>query len=125
MWSSARPTISFNMPKNSTFTRTIVIVTDGPGALWFHADGLAMSFGHRGVGDWGLAGPARGRGSGRCETDPIFQQPLLEVLSCCADKLTSGETIVRAHFLENERRDCQGGSGGGRIEFHFGQDQAL
>src|ERR1700730_5992086 len=29
MCSSVRPTISLNMPKNNTFTRTIVIVTDG------------------------------------------------------------------------------------------------
>src|ERR1700678_558018 len=47
MWSSPRPTMSFNMPKNSTFTRTIVIVTDGPGALWFQRIGGACSLGFR------------------------------------------------------------------------------
>src|SRR5580698_6352838 len=47
MWSSARPTMSFNMPKNSTFTRTIVIVTDGPERSGFQ--GL-------GFGNWGWGG---------------------------------------------------------------------
>src|SRR5258708_4888396 len=28
MWSSERPTMSFSIPKNSTFTRTLVIVSD-------------------------------------------------------------------------------------------------
>jgi hypothetical protein len=35
--------MSFNMPKNSTFTRTIVIVTDGLDALGFQRFGMVQS----------------------------------------------------------------------------------
>src|ERR1700689_4730057 len=72
MWSSERPTMSFNMPKNSTFTRTIVIVTDGPARFGFH---WRCGWDVAGVRDWGLASRHARAYSGRricCARRRIF-----------------------------------------------------
>jgi hypothetical protein len=55
----------------------------------------------------------------------IFRQPLLHIEPRCADELTSRESLVVGHFMENKAGDDQGIGFRGRIELGLGEVQAL